>query len=501
MNAALNAHTILLNGGKLDGTTEQDIRSIFGAIDSTEAPHVVIHFHGGLIDKKEGLAAAENLIPLYRDAGAYPIIFVWESGWREVIDRNVKAIFSEPLFQRILAHVTQFAKAKIDQKRDKDVPRSVTLELPKTSDILHELERPSPFLDVDPNLLLTDDALTRAESRQFKELLEEDDPFQAAAKRVLHQLQVQPESAEISAPGLYDARATLMTIDDSDGPTNTSAEKRALQKDVDRGLVSSSIIIIKCGKVLSTSLNRFMKRRHHGFYPTIVEELLREFYLGNCGKFLWDEMKNDIDKSFGFATDNGGYAIVGELARLSNRARAPHITVVGHSAGSIFACRLLRELHTAPLLAQAAKVNLILIAAAIDMKSFAETLRASGSRLAGFRSFGMSDQVERADAILGRLYPYSLLYFVSGVLETTPDTPLVGMQRYYGSAYEGEGFEYIRAVQEFDLVKKAHSFVWSPASHGPGLECDMQSHGGWVKASSTVQSIQHMVSSGYDYGA
>jgi hypothetical protein len=485
MDADLRAHAILLNGGKLDGTTANDVSEIFHAIERARPPNVVIHFHGGLVDKQQGLKAAKDLIPIYKEAGAYPIIVIWESGWLEVINRNIKAIFQEPLFQRILAYVTRFAKAKIN--KDTDVTKSVDLDLPSTLEVLDELARPEPFVTINPNLLSRDDGLSDKESQQFEQLLKEDDPFQTTAQRVLQEIARTAQTG--SAPG------TLMTIEDLD--TLSGADEA---KDVLRGPLSTSIIVFKCIKVLSTILNRFISRYHHGFYPTIVEELLREFYLGNCGKFLWDDMKKDIDTSFGFAANNGGSIIVRQLSDLSNQRAAPKLTIVGHSAGSIFASRLLRELHTNTQFAQQTKINLIFIAPAIDMKSFAETLRATEGRLAGFRSFGMSDQRERADPILGRLYPYSLLYFVSGVLEMKPDTPLAGMERYHGPPYEGEGFEYIQAVKHFDPLNRPHIFVWSPASYGPGMACDMTSHGGWVKAVATIHSVKHILSSGYDYG-
>ena len=50
-----------------------------------------------------------------------------------------------------------------------------------------------------------------------------------------------------------------------------------------------------------------------------------------------------------------------------------------------------------------------------------------------FRMFTMTDDAERKDGLLPVVYPRSLLYFVSGLLETGPDgkgepgDPLVGL--------------------------------------------------------------------------
>src|SRR5262249_51825832 len=153
---------------------------------------------------------------------------------------------------------------------------------------------------------------------------------------------------------------------------------------------------------------------------------------------------------------------------------------VGHSAGSIYACRLLRGLPAK--LPGSVRLNLILLAAAIDMESFAETLRDVGDRIEGFRSFGMSDELERKDAIFGKLFPSSLLYFVSGVLEDESDKPLVGMERFYAPEYHRPGLEHIPAMCAFEASRRPHSFIWAIADQGDGKACDMRSHGGWVDA-------------------
>lgn len=38
-------------------------------------------------------------------------------------------------------------------------------------------------------------------------------------------------------------------------------------------------------------IRRHVRGRDHGFYPTVVEELLRELYLANLGAWVWDQMK------------------------------------------------------------------------------------------------------------------------------------------------------------------------------------------------------------------
>src|SRR6266700_3954956 len=90
-------HYIVLKDGMFDtndGTNADDLTKLFEAIQMQDGP-VVLHFHGGLINKADGLAAANVLKPIYQGAGAYPVFFIWESGWQDVIENNLPSIFKE----------------------------------------------------------------------------------------------------------------------------------------------------------------------------------------------------------------------------------------------------------------------------------------------------------------------------------------------------------------------------------------------------------------------
>jgi hypothetical protein len=126
-------------------------------------------------------------------------------------------------------------------------------------------------------------------------------------------------------------------------------------------------------------------------------------------------------------------------------------------------------------------------------------LQDAGGRIAGLRIFGMGDELERKDAILSAVYPASLLYFVSGVLEDDRDMPLLGMERYYGPPYERAGFEDLAYVREFDFLKRQRAFAWSNVTGNEGANCDMSSHGGWIQSPQTLNSVLYIVRSGYGY--
>ena len=82
----------------------------------------------------------------------------------------------------------------------------------------------------------------------------------------------------------------------------------------------------------------------------------------------------------------------------------------------------------------------------------------------------MTDESERKDMLVPGIYPRSLLYFVSGVLErdakgaAAPGKPLVGLARFFDAPRQGE-------PRELDVVRRyvmaaVPNVVWSP-SQGP----------------------------------
>jgi hypothetical protein len=146
-----------------------------------------------------------------------------------------------------------------------------------------------------------------------------------------------------------------------------------------------------------------------------------------------------VGEAFGEASDCGGTALVKSLTNLWGKGIKPQVTLVGHSAGSIYISRLLKELDTA--MPPDFEFNIVFIAPACTFAVFADALKVGGKRISGLRIFGMGNEREMKDAIAGPLYPASLLYFVSGIVEDERDMPLLGMERYYGPPYEGAGFE------------------------------------------------------------
>ena len=505
-------HLIILRDGKVDtanGTSPQTMDNMFAQLRTALPKKIVIHFHGGLVDRAAGIGAATAVKPGYEAAGAHPLFFIWESGWREVLEQKLPSIFQEDIFKNILTRVTQFAKAKVDKATETGTSMGIDdLPLPKETPIRTELKVPSdgqePFADVDPSVIPESDELTDDERKMFIEKMKNDTSLEVIGQKVANSVQTPEEEAgqgTAKAATIRGATETLMDPDVLREITNVGdAEKGEA-----RSVFSAATLAARAAQVLERVISRFARRRDHGFYLTIVEEILRGFYVGNAGKFMWDGMKSDIVDAFGSTADCGGAQFLACLQKVWtdpaawSPAAKPVLTLVGHSAGAIYACNFLKEVEARKLPADV-KFNLILIAPACTFGVLADALKAAGNRVAALRVFGMSDELERKNALVPAvplLYPSSLLYFVSGILEDESDTPLVGMARFWEGIYTNGKFPEIDYVVNGDFFKPKTSRIWALSSGGNGLNCDMSTHGGWAQAPETLKSVQYILSKGY----
>ena len=243
-------------------------------------------------------------------------------------------------------------------------------------------------------------------------------------------------------------------------------------------------------------VKRFITGRDHGVYITVVEEVLRGLYADKLGKFIWDTMKQDTADAFKEDMHCGGYALIKMLkAKMDNDGSLPVITLVGHSTGAIY---IRHFIESATKQIDNIKFNIIFLAAAETYKSFAPFVQAHKQSITNFRAFAMTDNWEKADTLVKVLYPASLLYFISGVLEDEIDQPLIGMQRYYSEPLfqNSSTFNYITTVKVFmDNVQS--SLVWSPIDTVDGNRSNSASHGEFDDDLLTVSSLKHILMRGY----
>lgn len=473
-----------LKNGKFDSTSPVNMVEMFQAMrDGGSGDNIVVHFHGGLVSENAGMETAEKLLPTYRAADAYPVFFVWEAGLFEVIGHNLKEIAGERIFNKLVTKVTKYALAKLSGD---DGGRSVRLEVPDEAEVEAELRRVGdgavPYADIMPNTSAA--LLSRDERAQFSAELKGDNDLTMIVQEIANGLQ---DPAEVGIDGTrgFTIRTSASTLMSPEvlGPMQRSPVV------AERGLVTSVRLIKGALSVLTKVLLRFIKDTDHGLHATVVEEVLREFYLANVGRIVWSEMKKDTADAFGDdSSQYGGTAFIEGLRKLDEEGQRPRVVLVGHSTGAVYICHFLKKAHE--LLPPDFKFDVVYLAPALTFQLFAATLTDCGDRIRLFRSFGMKDSVEKADKLVPVLYPHSLLYFVSGVVEAEVDMPLVGMQRYY-SAEGPYAREEIVLVNNF-LEDRGLKPIWSISDEAApdGFRTASESHGGFDDDGETMKSIQ-----------
>lgn len=496
-------HCIFLTDGSFENDPDgkpSDIDHIFEQLAASGKNRLVIHFHGGLVDRKNGLAAANYLSthalpgpnpPAYD--GAFPIYFIWESGAIHEITSVLLDVAKEEIYKLLLERVTQFSLGKLGQapgSRGTLVPESkfvVKPELLKQEGV--------PFEDVDTDAMPEDETLRPGEEQQFITYLQSDPQYQKLVAQIAASLQPQEEGARGPAPTPALTRMLPDVFEGMDVPPEGAMQARG-----SLAIGAALKIALRAATVLARVIVRFAKKRAHGVQGTIVEEILRAFYIGPLGEKVWGKMKDDTAAAFGTGPNFGGSLFLAKLRDYWAANPNLKVTLVGHSAGAVYVCNFLTA--SEPLMPDR-NYDVAFLAPACDFEIFHECLDQHSDRINTFRMFSMDDQREQAEwlledfAIARRLYPGSLLYFISGVLESESDHPIVGMQRYYSGVkpYDAVAFPNIAAVAKY-MALTAGDQVWSPsaADAAAGFRTNSSRHGDFDNDDLTLESLAEMLS-------
>jgi hypothetical protein len=528
-------HYIHSRGGLIGGdcdTASRDIDAIIEAARHDPRKHIVLHFHGGLVSKIAGLAIADKLLPVYSPSaqlGGYPVFFVWESGAWETIRNNLTELADEPVFAQLLRKVLQYALEQLGGLGAAGTGRSIL-----------------------PGTFGSGDSAVRAELDSFWAMPNKTTiPFRefnvmanaAQARSASAALSEDEIRADLEGDAAF--LSSLATLPDlppgtrsSFGRGHNAVERRSAfselacqefsKKSATRGLVELYLVARYIARVLRNILRRYSAGRDHGLYATCVEEIIRGFRVGGSelnewAKALqWNRMKKDTEDAFG--TDSNLCAGTALLMRLKTAFATgfalDRITLVGHSTGAIYIAHWLA--NSRRYLPETLKQDVVFLAPAITYDQFAQTLRDHGSLVGKFRMFAMKDEFERDDQVWGHdeelkrardwrrfVYPSSLLYLVSGILESShssegawvdePDMPLVGMERFFSNlkTYPDLDFPSIKEVRVW-LKRPSNSLVWSRATgQAAGLNSASVDHGAFDDDVITIQSLRHIVEIGF----
>jgi len=494
-------NVVNLRNGQFDSTTRAQLDQLFDGCLADGTGKLAVHFHGGLVGEGDAMALAERLLPEYRQANvAYPMFFVWESGLLEILRNNVGEILREDFFQILLRRALSFVAGKVRQQIVGGRIAAVTPEsVSRVRAELDKVENGDPsWTDLSGRRLASVSEVSPAEAIQFQQLLEADPDFMREVALISSSIEPADTAARSRGMATAGSRKTLIS------PEVLADVERERSQGLEgaRGFLPSPRLIRGAVKVAVRAISRFRNKRDHGFHATVVEEIFREFYVSAVGREVWRQMKQDTADAF---QENagvfGGTAFLARLRELEQEGKAPRVTLIGHSAGSEYVCNLLQ--HAADHLSKSFTFDVIFLAPACRIERFAQVLQRHGKRIGNFRCFTMTDELEQADRLIPVIYPHSLLYFVSGVLEDEADKPLLGMERYLrGTARHYKKTETgIPTVKTF-LAGGANRLLLSIADAGPGLATNSVKHGGFddtsdAAARATIDSVRHILKHGF----
>jgi hypothetical protein len=486
-------HYINLSNGRFDSTTRADLDHTFQTWRAAEKP-LVAHFHGGLVNEKSGMEVARKLLPVYSEAGGFPFFFVWEAGLGETILQNLRDIYDERIFRRLLERIVQFAVGKLQQAPGTRGTRLALPPLPKVQDELRDgsTAQREPYEHIDPASLSPNEAMAMPEEQQFREELEADSVINLESQAIANQL-MPPEETNAERARSRGARAqasrhTLMSPD-----VLEDIRKETSAPGARSGLVTTRIIVGGV-RVLAKVIDRFRNRTDHGIYVTAIEEILREFYVANVGQYIWAHMKEATANAFKpDGKVHGGAAFLENLKAEWEAGNRRRVVLIGHSTGAVYICHLLQ--HAAKQLPAEIRFDVVFLAPACTFDLFNDTLEKAADRITEIRVFAMHDALEINDQLVPAIFPRSLLYFVSGVVEDKPDMPLVGMKRYYSgrAPYDGNA---IQSTCRFLATKQGRS-VWSEVAGASGLSSSSHRHGDFDDDGPTLESLRHIIASGW----
>lgn len=488
-------HIIHSEGGRLGAgasSREHAQRIAAQAYDSGCAHGIVLHIHGGLVKRSYAeKEIAPRLARHYADAGTYPIIPVWESGFIEAIQNNLRDILQDKVFHELLKKTSEWVLKKSGGEIATRGAGGMALDthaMRKDYDLWlnGQTEKP-PVRDVKPAAATLkgagpdEDELARA----IEDEIELDDDFAAtlaglaAASKQLPAIKTKGGKV---APRAVNVLVDQGALDELFPPADYKT----------KGLLSWLTVAKFVAKVVMAVLRRYKARSDHGAYTTIVEEVLRAAYLDKVGQVIWNQMKKDAEIDSFNGPDAVGDVILNVWKEKSKGGGgAPRITLIGHSTGAL---AIIGWLERSAELTPDLKYDVILLAPACRTEKFMKALDKHAARINNFRLFGMRDENEQKDKLVPVIYPRSLLYFVSGVVEGDVDVPLLGMERYVLDA-EVFSSPYMSALRKyFDHPSRT---VWSVNAAGVGLGSSSLKHGDFDNDPETLASLAHIIKSGY----
>ena len=414
------------SGNQEYDTTAQDIDKIFTSLKEKNQRKLLLYFHGGLVNAVDGMDTATRIVRYSAAASSsHPICFVWETGLMETLSQNLHTINNSAFFKKLLIKIIKVAGKQLGIDINDAFSGGKGVGSMSEAEILIQLQREAPFEEVSENAgkrsVLLNATAAQIDNNIYYEAVVKPEVY-ADMEAEISDDQVLVDLASAEKPP---REAALMKNELADSTVNGQ-----------KGILSFAKLITAAVKITVAVIKRHMKKRDHGFYPTIVEEIFREIYIADIGTWVWGRMKHKAKqmwKEDDFSGDpqdwHVGTYLLKKIEEYQDEVGELTIDLLGHSAGSIAICELIDAIHKKNIGLKFR--NIFFMAPACRCELFADTILQHKELFRKIRIFTMLDEYEKKDHLVPMLYPRSLLYFISGVLEENAfDAYVLGLQRH-----------------------------------------------------------------------
>lgn len=458
-------------------STPQDVDNLIAHLNQTNKPmhRVVLYFHGGLVSERSGMDRAANIAQVFADTPCHPVTFVWETDFINTIQERLKSIGQTSLFKKLLEFVVKVAGERLGVEANAKGARKLS-----SAEIQAQLTEDEPFAHLGG---------TGAKDASVAGLTTKPDEILKQEIQVGLEEEV---AADMSLKAILTEEAPQTPLLDKDKITDTLQGGK-------KGFFSTAKLVKTLVTVGFKVVKRHVNKSDHGFLATVVEELLRELYLADFGAWVWGGMKQKAQAMWetnegrqGEDLHAGAYLLKGLSEWKAQAPESRTIDLIGHSAGAIAICHLLRVAATRhpDLLIR----NIVFMAPACTVNDFVEHIVGRTNRFNQFRMFTMLDETERKDHLVPALYNRSLLYFISGVLEGSAGVPIAGLQRHIrGQAPYDNGDPLEASAYLLEAGKNRLVLAATAAGAVDGLQCDSLTHGSFGDNPLTQKSLVHIL--------
>lgn len=465
-------------------TSPQEIDELFEILKSNGTTKILLYFHGGLVNAQSGLNTAKRIKNHVKvGSDSHPISFVWQTDFKTTILQNLDTISNSKFFKKLLIKVIKIGGGKLGLEHIKELGTSKGIGSLSEKEIELELKNNSPFENYK-----TDEGAKSVSVISIEKNIENTKALERELEaEIEEEIQGDPKFLEIAESEKSSKELELLSPNLSEGHEEGS-----------KGIFSAIKLIKAVVKVTINVIKRHIKKRNHDFYPTVVEEILREFYVSDIGNWVWGNMKEkatDMWKDHDFQGKNtnwpvGSYFLKKLEEYQKNNPETVYVDLIGHSAGSIVICEMLKK--TKRIKSEVKFRNIIFLAPACLCELFKEGIIENKSKFNLFRSFTMMDRYEKQDRMLNFIYPRSLLYLISGILENESDAYIFGLQRHI----EGNPPYNEKLLLEIkDFISKDGDVVYSVTDDNAkeGYITKSRTHGGFDDDISTLNSIIKLI--------